>query len=93
MTQLDNGIISLIIGSSVGILGLIIRFLFYSKCDSYKCCFGFCEIHRVVSGENSNPDMNMNINNNNNNNDFMSINVRTPSTPKKNIEEQKSIRL
>ena len=86
MTQLNDAIISLIIGSSVGILGLIIRFLFYSKCDSYKCCFGCCEIHRVVNNENNN------IETNTNNNDFISVNVRTPTSPKNNnLAEQKSI--
>ncbi len=79
---MNDAILSLIIATSAGLCGLVIRYLFYSKCDKVDCCC--CHIHRMVNNEGANPE--------NNNNDFVSVNIR-PITPKKNIEEQKSIRL
>lgn len=79
---MNDAILSLLIATSAGLCGLLIRYCFYSKCDSVKCCC--IEIHRMVNNENTNPE---------NNNDFTSVNIRPIVSPKKPIEEQKSIRI
>jgi len=76
---MNDAILSLLIGSCAGILGLIIRYSYYSKCDEISCC-GICKIHRQVVNENNNPE-----------NNEISINVKSPT--QKEFKEQKSIKL
>ncbi len=77
---MNDAILSLLIGSCAGILGLIIRYSYYSKCDEISCC-GVCKIHRQVINEN----------NNNPENNEISINVKSPT--QKIMTEQKSVKL
>jgi hypothetical protein len=34
-----------------GIIGLIIRYTFRSKCSNINCCFGLCQIKRDIQRE------------------------------------------
>lgn len=47
---MNDAILSLLITSVGAILALIVRYSYYSKCDSVKCCW-CCEIHRQVVAE------------------------------------------
>lgn len=76
---MNDAILSLLIGSCAGILGLIIRYSYYSKCDVIECCY-CCKIHRQVINENNNPE-----------NNEISINVKSPT--QKIMTEQKSVKL
>ena len=60
---MDNGILLSIIAGSFGTGGLIIRYLFYSKCTTVKCCG--CVVTRDIVHEEHHPDQ-TNSNNNNN---------------------------
>lgn len=85
---MNDAILSLIIASATGLLTLLIRYAYYSKCDNIECCW-CCKIHRVVVNENNNVE-----NNNNNNNNEISISVQEPKTPvNRSIGEQKSFRI
>lgn len=82
---MNDAILSLIIASATGLLTLLIRYAYYSKCDNIECCW-CCKIHRMVVNENNNID--------NNNNNEVSINIKEPVSPiNKNIGEQKSFRV
>ena len=41
----------IILGISTGFLGVMLRYLFRSKCDRVNCCFGLVAIHREVEQE------------------------------------------
>lgn len=47
--MLDNAIISLIIGSSTGIILALMRYSFLSKCNKIDCLC--CKIHRNTNEE------------------------------------------
>lgn len=81
---MNDAILSLLIGSIAGILGLVIRYSYYSKCDIIECCY-CCKIHRQVINESgNNPDNNLD------NNNEISINVKPQQ---KIMTEQKSTKL
>ena len=46
---MNDAILSLLITSVGAILALLVRYSFYSKCDTVKCCC--CELHRAVTSE------------------------------------------
>lgn len=81
---MNDAILSLLIGSSAGILGLLIRYSYYSKCDVIECCY-CCKIHRQVVNEinDDNPEINSKDNE-------VSINI-TP--PQKIMTEPKVMKL
>jgi len=41
----------IILGIGTGFLGVMLRYLFKSKCDRVNCCFGLMSIHREVEQE------------------------------------------
>ena len=43
-------------GIIVGVLGVLIRYCFLSKCDNVSICFGILKIHRAVELELPNVD-------------------------------------
>lgn len=93
---MNDAILSLLIGSSAGIIGLLIRYSYYSKCDVIECCY-CCKIHRQVVNEinddnpkNNNDDINIDVKpTHQNNNQDNNINVRPPQNtmiePKKKL--------
>lgn len=34
-----------------GIIGVLIRYAFRSKCSNINCCFGFCQVERDIQRE------------------------------------------
>jgi peptidoglycan hydrolase CwlO-like protein len=70
---MNDAILSLLITSCAGVICLLIRYAFYSKCDQVKCCW-CCEIHRQVNYENKESE----TNNNTNNNQEIQIEVKQP---------------
>ena len=36
---------------AAGVVGLIVRYLFRSKCEDVNCCFGCLKFHRDVKSE------------------------------------------
>ena len=70
---MNDAILSLLITSCAGVVCLLIRYLFYSKCDKITCCW-CCEIHRLVNYENKESE----TNNNTNNNQEIQIEVKQP---------------
>jgi hypothetical protein len=66
---MNDAILSLLITSCAAIIGLLIRYAFYSKCDKITCCW-CCEIHRQVNYENKE--------NENDNTQEIKIDVKTP---------------
>ena len=53
---MNDVIMSLLITTVGAIAALFIRYSFYSKCDTVKCCC--CEIHRAVGQEKETPENN-----------------------------------
>jgi hypothetical protein len=54
--MLDNEILILLITGSFASFALVVRYIFYSKCDSIKC--GSCVIHRNTGQESRSPENN-----------------------------------
>ena len=50
-------------GIIVGLLGVLIRFCFLSKCDNVSICFGILKIHRAVELEIPNVEDDVEIQN------------------------------
>jgi len=50
-------------GIIVGLLGVLIRFCFLSKCDNVSICFGILKIHRAVELEMPNVEDDVEIQN------------------------------
>jgi hypothetical protein len=48
---MNDQTIIIILGIGTGFLGLMLRYLFRSKCDRVSCCFGLVNIHREVEQE------------------------------------------
>ena len=53
---MNDVILSLLITTVGAIAALFIRYSFYSKCDTVKCCC--CELHRAVGQEKDTPENN-----------------------------------
>ncbi len=51
---MNDAILSLLITSVGAILALIVRYSYFSKCDTVKCCC--CELHRQVVVEGNEID-------------------------------------
>jgi hypothetical protein len=51
---MDGAILITIIGGSFGLAALIVRYLFYSKCNSVQCCG--CKITRDTRIEEQDPE-------------------------------------
>jgi hypothetical protein len=51
---MDGAILISIIGGSFGLAALIVRYLFYSKCNSVQCCG--CKITRDIRSEEHDPE-------------------------------------
>jgi hypothetical protein len=64
---MNDAILSLIIATAGGLLGMLFRYCYYSKCDTIEILH-CCKIHRMVVNETNN-------NNNNNDNNEISVNV------------------
>jgi len=50
-------------GIIVGLIGVLIRFCFLSKCDNVSICFGILKIHRAVELEMPNVEDDVEIQN------------------------------
>lgn len=48
---MDSTLLLSIITIGSGVIGLIIRYTFRSKCTSVVCCFGLCHIERDIQRE------------------------------------------
>jgi len=59
---MNDAVVITLIGAVGAVLGILIRYLFYSKCTRVKCCG--CEIDRDTIHEQTNPDNNNNSNGN-----------------------------
>ena len=59
----------------VGLIGLMVRYCFLSKCNKIRCFC--CEIDRDIKHETSISDTNNNLNNNNLNNNLNNNNLNT----------------
>jgi len=56
MVDLDSASLIVIISIGAGVLGLIIRYSYKSKCDRIEVCDGYCiRIHRAVETEQLEP--------------------------------------
>jgi hypothetical protein len=53
---MNDAVVITLIGAVGAVLGILIRYLFYSKCTRVKCCG--CEIDRDTIHEQTNPDNN-----------------------------------
>jgi hypothetical protein len=51
---MEGSILITIIGGSFGLAALIVRYLFYSKCNSVQCCG--CKITRDIRREELDPE-------------------------------------
>jgi hypothetical protein len=49
---MNDAILSLIIASASGLLAMVVRYSYYSKCDTIECCC--CKLHRMVGNETTN---------------------------------------
>jgi len=55
MTDIDSSSLIVIISIGAGVIGLLIRYCFKSKCDRVEICNGYClRIHREVNNEDNN---------------------------------------
>jgi hypothetical protein len=54
--ELDGSQVVLIIGIGAGVLGLVLKYAFRSKCDRVKLFWGCMDIHRAVGQENNQHD-------------------------------------
>lgn len=50
---MNDAILSLIIASGSGLLAMVVRYSYYSKCDTIECCC--CKLHRMVANEEAGP--------------------------------------
>jgi hypothetical protein len=48
---MEDAIIITLATIATGIVGLIIRYSFRSKCEDFNCCFGCLKFHRDVRSE------------------------------------------
>ena len=53
---MNDAVVITLIGAVSAVIGIVIRYLFYSKCNKVKCCG--CEIERDTIHEESNPGSN-----------------------------------
>jgi hypothetical protein len=53
---MNDAVVITLIGAVSAVIGIVIRYLFYSKCNKVKCCG--CEIERDTIHEETNPDNN-----------------------------------
>ena len=49
--MISDAVILSIIASAVGVLGLLIKYSFASKCNHTSCCFGCIQIERDIIHE------------------------------------------
>lgn len=49
--MLDSSLLYGIVTLSIGLLALLVRYAFRSKCTSVRCCFGLIDIQRDVDRE------------------------------------------